>query len=102
VSCLRRSSVLGRRRGAGGASLSSARSREPSVDGAPSRTPFSPSPRPTTTMTAAPTDAPPPPIAVLDLRFGHPGAARPLLDGFTLSLPAGARCLLVGANGAGA
>ena len=32
-------------------------------------------------MTAAPTDAPPPPIAVLDLRFGHPGAARPLLDG---------------------
>lgn len=51
--------------------------------------------------------APPPPpagdapVAVTDLRFGHPGAAAPLLDGFCLSLPAGARCLLVGANGAG-
>ena len=40
-------------------------------------------------------------VSVVNLRFGHPGTAAPLLDGFCLDLPAGARCLLVGANGAG-
>ena len=48
-----------------------------------------------------PDDSTPPPVSVVDLRFGHPGAPAPLLDGFSVSLPAGARCLLVGANGAG-
>jgi ABC-type bacteriocin/lantibiotic exporter with double-glycine peptidase domain len=54
---------------------------------------------PSTTGDAA-ADAPPP-VSVVNLRFGHPGTAAPLLDGFCLDLPAGARCLLVGANGAG-
>ena len=42
-----------------------------------------------------------PPVSVVELRFGHPGTPRPLLDGFSMALPRGARCLLVGANGAG-
>ena len=50
---------------------------------------------------ATPDDDSTPPVSVVDLRFGHPGAPAPLLDGFSVSLPAGARCLLVGANGAG-
>jgi len=43
-------------------------------------------------------------VGLVDLRFAYGGSASNgplLLDGFTLSLPAGARCLLVGANGAG-
>lgn len=45
-------------------------------------------------------------VELIDLQFRYGGAAAAatsplLLDGFTLSLPPGARCLLVGANGAG-
>ena len=43
-------------------------------------------------------------VDLVDLRFAYGGSASNgplLLDGFTLSLPPGARCLLVGANGAG-
>ena len=43
-------------------------------------------------------------VDLVDLRFAYGGSASTgplLLDGFTLSLPPGARCLLVGANGAG-
>lgn len=55
----------------------------------------------TTAPPADASDSATPPVCVTELRFGHPGTPRPLLDGFSLSLPAGARCLLVGANGAG-
>ena len=51
-------------------------------------------------MTSAPSSG----VDLVDLRFAYGGSASNgplLLDGFTLSLPPGARCLLVGANGAG-
>ncbi len=40
-------------------------------------------------------------IVIRDLRFGYPGIERPVLDGVTLELPAGAVVALVGENGAG-
>jgi hypothetical protein len=43
-------------------------------------------------------------LDLVDLRFAYGGSASNgplLLDGFNLTLPPGARCLLVGANGAG-
>ncbi|MBM7817889.1 ATP-binding cassette subfamily B protein [Cellulosimicrobium cellulans] len=40
-------------------------------------------------------------VRVQDLTFAYPGADRPLLDGVTLDLPAGATVALVGENGAG-
>ena len=39
-------------------------------------------------------------VAVKDLQFAYPGCA-PSVDGFSLDLPRGSRCLLIGANGAG-
>jgi CCR4-NOT complex subunit CAF16 len=40
-------------------------------------------------------------IEVRDLVFGYPGAASPLFSGLSFAIPAGARCLLLGANGVG-
>jgi CCR4-NOT complex subunit CAF16 len=40
-------------------------------------------------------------VAVNDLTFAYPGARAPVFRGFSLALPAGARCLLLGANGTG-
>lgn len=42
-----------------------------------------------------------PAIAIDRLSFTYPGAARPVLRDLSLSIPAGARCLLLGANGVG-
>lgn len=36
-----------------------------------------------------------------DVRFGYPGAAGPVLDGFDLTVPAGTSLAIVGQNGAG-
>ncbi|CAI6002059.1 unnamed protein product [Closterium sp. NIES-64] len=56
----------------------------------------------------AETAQPPPNIEVTNLQFTYPGidgqpppGAKPLIDGFSLTLHPGDRCLLVGANGAG-
>ena len=40
-------------------------------------------------------------IEVRDLAFSYPGAAGPIFSGLSFALPAGARCLLLGANGVG-
>jgi CCR4-NOT complex subunit CAF16 len=40
-------------------------------------------------------------IEVRDLSFAYPGTATPVLANVSVSIPAGARCLLLGANGAG-
>jgi CCR4-NOT complex subunit CAF16 len=40
-------------------------------------------------------------IEIRELTFRYPGAPRPVLDRLSLSVPAGARCLLLGANGVG-
>lgn len=42
-----------------------------------------------------------PAIEVRELTFAYPGTARPVLVRLSLSVPAGARCLLLGANGVG-
>jgi CCR4-NOT complex subunit CAF16 len=42
-----------------------------------------------------------PAIEIRALTFTYPGAARPVLDQLSLSVPVGARCLLLGANGVG-
>lgn len=42
-----------------------------------------------------------PSVSVSSLKFAYPDSP-PVVDGVTLDLPRGARCLLVGANGAGA
>ncbi len=39
-------------------------------------------------------------VAVSSLEWGFPGSA-PVLHDFSLHLPGGSRCLLLGANGAG-
>jgi CCR4-NOT complex subunit CAF16 len=43
----------------------------------------------------------PPAIEVRDLSFTYPGAREPVLHRLSFALPAGSRCLLLGANGAG-
>jgi len=43
----------------------------------------------------------PPAIDVRNLAFRYPGAPAPLWSGLDLAIPAGARCLLLGANGVG-
>ena len=40
------------------------------------------------------------PLAVNSLSYSYPGSL-PVISDFTLSLPRGSRCLLLGANGAG-
>ena len=40
-------------------------------------------------------------IEVRDLTFSYPGAREPVLHRLSFALPAGSRCLLLGANGAG-
>jgi ATP-binding cassette subfamily B protein len=40
-------------------------------------------------------------VAFRDVRFGYPGAPRPVLDGFSLTLQAGRSVAIVGLNGAG-
>eukprot|EP00899_Mesostigma_viride_P016133 jgi/Mesvir1/24520/Mv21862-RA.1 len=40
-------------------------------------------------------------VAIDKLAFSYPGQSSKLLSEFTLNLPAGSRCLLIGANGAG-
>jgi CCR4-NOT complex subunit CAF16 len=40
-------------------------------------------------------------IEVRDLTFAYPSTAEPVFRGFSLAIPAGARCLLLGANGVG-
>jgi CCR4-NOT complex subunit CAF16 len=40
-------------------------------------------------------------IEVRDLAFSYPGATAPIFSGLSFALPAGARCLLLGANGVG-
>ncbi len=40
-------------------------------------------------------------ITFRDVRFGYPGAASPVLDGFDLTIPAGSSIAIVGPNGAG-
>jgi CCR4-NOT complex subunit CAF16 len=42
-----------------------------------------------------------PAVEVRDLTFAYPGAAAPIFSGLSFSLAAGARCLLLGANGVG-
>ena len=42
-----------------------------------------------------------PAIEVRGLTFAYPGAREPVLDDLSFALPAGARCLLLGANGVG-
>lgn len=44
--------------------------------------------------------SPGPSISVNSLTYAYPGY-KPIISDFTLQLPAGSRCLLVGANGAG-
>ena len=39
-------------------------------------------------------------LAIQSLSFAYPGSP-PVIDDFSLRLPAGSRCLLLGANGAG-
>jgi ABC-type multidrug transport system fused ATPase/permease subunit len=40
-------------------------------------------------------------IEFRDVRFAYPGSARPILDGFSLRIPAGSSLAIVGQNGAG-
>lgn len=40
------------------------------------------------------------PLAVNSLSYAYPGSL-PVISDFTLNLPRGSRCLLLGANGAG-
>ena len=40
------------------------------------------------------------PLAVSSLTYAYPGSL-PVISDFTLNLPRGSRCLLLGANGAG-
>ncbi len=40
-------------------------------------------------------------IEARELAFSYPGAAAPIFSGLSFALPAGARCLLLGANGVG-
>lgn len=40
------------------------------------------------------------PLAINSLSYAYPGAS-PVISNFTLQLPRGSRCLLLGANGAG-
>ncbi|HXI56886.1 MAG TPA: ATP-binding cassette domain-containing protein, partial [Polyangia bacterium] len=40
-------------------------------------------------------------VVVSDLTFVYPGATQPVFSRLSLRLPAGARCLLLGANGTG-
>jgi CCR4-NOT complex subunit CAF16 len=40
-------------------------------------------------------------IEIRDLTFTYPGATAPVFERFSLAVPAGARCLLLGANGVG-
>jgi CCR4-NOT complex subunit CAF16 len=40
-------------------------------------------------------------ILVRDLTFAYPGTTEPVFQRFSLAVPAGARCLLLGANGVG-
>jgi ATP-binding cassette, subfamily B, bacterial len=54
--------------------------------------PAQPQPVPTTVREA---------ISLRDVTFRYPGSARPSLDGFTLTIPAGTTVAIVGANGAG-
>jgi ATP-binding cassette, subfamily B, bacterial len=54
--------------------------------------PPQPQPAPTTVREA---------ISLRDVTFRYPGSARPSLDGFTLTIPAGTTVAIVGANGAG-
>jgi CCR4-NOT complex subunit CAF16 len=42
-----------------------------------------------------------PAVELRGLRFRYPGAAAPVFDGLSLSIPRGARCLLLGGNGVG-
>ena len=42
-----------------------------------------------------------PALEIRALTFTYPGTAQPVLDDLTLSVPVGARCLLLGANGVG-
>ena len=42
-----------------------------------------------------------PAVEVRGLTFAYPGATAPVLDDLSFALPAGARCLLLGANGVG-
>lgn len=42
-----------------------------------------------------------PSVVISSLTFSYPGAATPVLSSMSMSLPRGATCLLVGANGAG-
>jgi CCR4-NOT complex subunit CAF16 len=44
---------------------------------------------------------PAPAILIQDLSFSYPGAAGPVFSRFSLQVPAGSRCLLLGANGVG-
>lgn len=59
--------------------------------------------QPTITAPARPAAPPAPPYAVAfrNVSFRYPGHARPALNGFSLSVPAGTSAALVGVNGAG-
>jgi CCR4-NOT complex subunit CAF16 len=42
-----------------------------------------------------------PAVDITDLTFAYPGESRPVFRGFSLQVPLGARCLLLGGNGVG-
>jgi CCR4-NOT complex subunit CAF16 len=52
-------------------------------------------------MVQEPLHPPPPSIEVRGLTFRYPRAPAPVFSNLTLAVPAGARCLLLGANGVG-